>query len=66
MFRKVKDLKGPIILLVKTEKGKGYCFAEENKEKVSCYSTFLILKLENTYKSSFHTQRYLEINLRFS
>ena len=32
MLRKTKDLKGPIILLVKTEKGKGYCFAEENKE----------------------------------
>jgi len=51
MFRKVKDLKGPIILLVKTEKGKGYCFAEENKEKFHGIAPFNI-ETGNTYKSS--------------
>ena len=51
MLRKVKDLKGPIILLVKTEKGKGYCFAEENKEKFHGIAPFNI-KTGNTYKSS--------------
>jgi len=51
MLRKVKDLKGPIILLVKTEKGKGYCFAEENKEKFHGIAPFNI-ETGNTYKSS--------------
>ena len=51
MLRKVKNLKGPIILLVKTEKGKGYCFAEENKEKFHGIAPFNI-ETGNTYKSS--------------
>jgi len=51
MFRKVKNLKGPIILLVKTEKGKGYCFAEENKEKFHGIAPFNI-ETGDTYKSS--------------
>jgi len=51
MLRKVKDLKGPIILLVKTEKGKGYCFAEENKEKFHGIAPFNI-ETGDTYKSS--------------
>ena len=51
MLRKTKDLKGPIILLVKTEKGKGYCFAEENKEKFHGIAPFNI-ETGNTYKSS--------------
>lgn len=51
MLRKVKGLKGPIILLVKTEKGKGYCFAEENKEKFHGIAPFNI-ETGNTYKSS--------------
>ena len=51
MLRKVKDLKGPIILLVKTEKGKGYCFAEENKEKFHGIAPFNI-ETGNTYKNS--------------
>ncbi|WP_298973708.1 1-deoxy-D-xylulose-5-phosphate synthase [uncultured Fusobacterium sp.] len=50
MLRKVKNLKGPIILLVKTEKGKGYCFAEENKEKFHGIAPFNI-ETGNTYKS---------------
>lgn len=32
-LRKVKEIKGPTLLLVKTKKGKGYSFAEENQEK---------------------------------
>lgn len=32
-FEKVKRLEGPIFIHVKTQKGKGYSFAEENKEK---------------------------------
>jgi len=40
-----------IILLVKTEKGKGYCFAEENKEKFHGIAPFNI-ETGNTYKSS--------------
>ena len=51
MLRKVKNLKGPIILLVKTEKGKGYCFAEENKEKFHGIAPFNI-ETGDTYKSS--------------
>jgi len=51
MLRKVKNLKGPIILLVKTEKGKGYCFAEENKEKFHGIAPFNI-ETGNIYKSS--------------
>lgn len=51
MLRKAKNLKGPIILLVKTEKGKGYCFAEENKEKFHGIAPFNI-ETGNTYKSS--------------
>ena len=51
MLRKTKDLKGPIILLVKTEKGKGYCFAEENKEKFHGIAPFNI-ETGDTYKSS--------------
>ncbi|ATV65720.1 1-deoxy-D-xylulose-5-phosphate synthase [Fusobacterium pseudoperiodonticum] len=51
MLRKVKDLKGPVILLVKTEKGKGYCFAEENKEKFHGIAPFNI-ETGDTYKSS--------------
>ena len=51
ILRKVKNLKGPIILLVKTEKGKGYCFAEENKEKFHGIAPFNI-ETGNTYKSS--------------
>ena len=51
MLRKVKNLKGPIILLVKTEKGKGYCFAEENKEKFHGIAPFNI-ETGDIYKSS--------------
>ena len=51
MLRKAENLKGPIILLVKTEKGKGYCFAEENKEKFHGIAPFNI-ETGNTYKSS--------------
>ena len=51
MLRKAKNLNGPIILLVKTEKGKGYCFAEENKEKFHGIAPFNI-ETGNTYKSS--------------
>lgn len=51
MLKKIKDLKGPIVLLVKTEKGKGYCFAEENKEKFHGIAPFDI-KTGNTHKSS--------------
>ena len=51
MLKKAKDLKGPVILLVKTEKGKGYCFAEENKEKFHGIAPFNI-ETGNTYKNS--------------
>ena len=51
MLKKIKNLKGPVILLVKTEKGKGYCFAEENKEKFHGIAPFDI-KTGNTHKSS--------------
>lgn len=39
-LRKTKEAKGPTFLLVKTEKGKGYKFAEENKEKFHGISPF--------------------------
>lgn len=42
MLKKVKDMKGPIILLVRTKKGKGYCFAEKNKEKFHGIAPFNI------------------------
>gem|GEM_PF-1707787 len=57
ILKKVKDLKGPVILLVKTEKGKGYCFAEENKEKFHGIAPFNIetgeaefVKIKDAYK----------------
>lgn len=32
-FQKAKNMKGPVFIHVKTQKGKGYVFAEENQEK---------------------------------
>lgn len=46
---KAKNMKGPVFLLVKTEKGKGYDFAEKDKEKFHGISPFDI-KTGNTIK----------------
>ncbi|HVZ80864.1 MAG TPA: 1-deoxy-D-xylulose-5-phosphate synthase [bacterium] len=40
IFKKVKQLKGPILLHVVTQKGKGYSFAEENPEKFHGVTVF--------------------------
>jgi 1-deoxy-D-xylulose-5-phosphate synthase len=40
IFKKVKQLKGPIMLHVVTQKGKGYSFAEENPEKFHGVTVF--------------------------
>lgn len=50
MLKKIKDLKGFIILLVKIEKGKGYCFVEEDKEKFYGI-VFFNIEIGNIYKS---------------
>ena len=39
-FREVKDLKGPILVHVTTEKGKGYLPAEEDKQKLHGVAAF--------------------------
>ncbi len=39
-LRNVKDLKGPVLLHVKTEKGKGYAFAEKDMDKFHGMSPF--------------------------
>ena len=39
-LRNVKELKGPILLHVKTEKGKGYSFAEQDMDKFHGMSPF--------------------------
>lgn len=39
-LQNIKDLKGPVILHVKTEKGKGYPFAEKDMEKFHGMSKF--------------------------
>lgn len=39
-FEKVKNIEGPIFIHVKTQKGKGYKFAEEDKEKFHGISPF--------------------------
>ena len=39
-LRNVKNLKGPVLLHVKTEKGKGYAFAEEDIDKFHGMSPF--------------------------
>jgi 1-deoxy-D-xylulose-5-phosphate synthase len=51
LFEKAKIQKKPTILLIKTEKGKGYCFAEANKEKFHGISPFDI-ETGNTYKKN--------------
>lgn len=48
---KAKNMKGPVFLLVKTEKGKGYDFAEKDKEKFHGISPFDVKKQCNTIKS---------------
>lgn len=39
-FERARDLEGPIFVHIKTNKGKGYTFAEENKEKFHGISPF--------------------------
>lgn len=39
-FKEVKERKGPILIHIKTDKGKGYNHAEENKEKFHGISPF--------------------------
>ena len=58
ILKKVRDQQGPVLLLVKTEKGKGYCYAEENKEKFHGVGPFDIqtgdtLKKSLTYSEIF-------------
>ena len=58
ILKKVRDQQGPVLLLVKTEKGKGYCHAEENKEKFHGVGPFDIqtgdtLKKSLTYSEIF-------------
>lgn len=58
ILKKVSDQQGPVLLLVKTEKGKGYCHAEENKEKFHGVGPFDIqtgdtLKKSLTYSEIF-------------
>ena len=58
ILKKVRDQQGPVLLLVKTEKGKGYCHAEENKEQFHGVGPFDIqtgdtLKKSLTYSEIF-------------
>lgn len=39
-FNKVKDMEGPIFIHIKTQKGKGYSFAEKDQEKFHGISPF--------------------------
>ncbi len=50
-LNKVKNIEGPIFIHVKTQKGKGYSFAEEDQEKFHGISPF-DLKTGNTGASS--------------
>lgn len=50
VFEKIKKSKGPILLLAKTQKGKGYSFAVEDKEKFHGIAPFDI-KTGETKKS---------------
>ncbi len=56
-----KEMKGPVFIHVKTEKGKGYQFAEENKEKFHGVAPFdletgEVQKGDNTYSNIFGTK----------
>lgn len=57
-FQKIKNIEGPIFIHVKTQKGKGYKFAEEDKEKFHGVSPFEVQtgntsKKTTTYSSIF-------------
>ncbi|WP_022819994.1 1-deoxy-D-xylulose-5-phosphate synthase [Fusobacterium russii] len=58
VFKKIKKSKGPTLVVVKTQKGKGYSFAVEDKEKFHGIAPFDI-KTGKTKKSN--TKSYSEV-----
>ncbi|BDU49899.1 1-deoxy-D-xylulose-5-phosphate synthase [Haliovirga abyssi] len=57
-FEDVKDMEGPVIVHIKTEKGKGYKFAEQNREKFHGISPFDIKTGETCKKNESYSQLF--------
>ena len=59
LFQEVKDINHPIVVHIHTNKGNGYSFAEQNKEKWHWNMPFDIKTGQNTV--TFSDENYLEI-----